>query len=213
MKLIRHREITGIIHCKTGLRIGGSRETLEIGGIDAPIIRHPITELPYIPGSSLKGKMRSLLEQATGNVSDNGSPHNCGRCPVCVNFGSLKSESSTRFLFRDAPLTAESEEKLRRAQEEKGLNFSELKTEVVINRKTGRADRVGPRTFERVPEGTEFAFSMTVRVFEGDDEQKMLDLLRQGFELLEKDYLGSSGSRGYGQIEFRDLKIDGQPLR
>ena len=129
MKLNSYKEICGIIKCKTGLRIGGSKDNLDIGGVDSPIIRHPITDLPYIPGSSIKGKMRSLLELNAGDTKPDGRVHNCGRCDVCVFFGSLTSSSPTRFLFRDAPLTQKWEEILRTAQEEKGLNFSELKNE------------------------------------------------------------------------------------
>lgn len=212
MTLRGYRTISGVIYCRTGLRIGGSKEGLEIGGIDNPIIRHPVTDLPYIPGSSLKGKIRSLLEQATNKIGRGGSPHNCDKCPICINFGSLRSTTSTRFLFRDAPLTPNSEKELRELQEQKGLNFTELKTEVVINRLSGTAANVGPRTMERVPAGTEFQFSVSMRVFEGDDEESMVDLLRQGLRLLQEDYLGGSGSRGYGQIEFRKLTLDSQPF-
>lgn len=210
MKLSGYKEIKGTIRCQTGLRIGGSKDNLDIGGVDSPIIRHPITDLPYIPGSSIKGKMRTLLELNTGNISPDGRPHNCGNCPVCVYFGSLRTPSPTWFLFRDAPLTQEWETKLREAQEEKGLNFSELKNENWIDRRTGRAGQGGLRTFERVPAETEFQFSAVIRIFEKDEEQRAIDFMKKGLRLLILDYLGSSGSRGYGQIEFKDLTLDGK---
>ncbi|MEW5920389.1 MAG: type III-A CRISPR-associated RAMP protein Csm3 [Bacillota bacterium] len=210
MKLKGYKEIKGTIRCQTGLRIGGSKDSLDIGGIDSPIIRHPITDLPYIPGSSIKGKMRCLLELNTGNISQNGRPHDCGTCDVCIFFGSLRSNSPTRFLFRDAPLTSEWENKLRDAQEGKGLNFSELKSENWIDRRTGRAGDKGLRTFERVPADTEFQFNAVIRIFEGDNEQQALNFMKKGLRLLTQDYLGSSGSRGYGQIEFKDLTLDGK---
>lgn len=56
--------ISGILECVTGTRIGGTQEKFEIGGIDNPVIKDPLTDLPYIPGSSLKGKLRHLLEWA-----------------------------------------------------------------------------------------------------------------------------------------------------
>lgn len=217
MRLTAYHEIKGILRCATGLRIGGSKDSIDIGGVDAPIIRHPVTDLPYIPGSSIKGKMRSLLEQATGKVENDGRVHNCSNdnCLVCKYFGSNVSASPTRFLFRDAPITNESEEILRRAQEEKGLNFSELKNENSINRKTGRtgsSHHGGLRTFERVPAGTEFEFSLTIRLFDSDKPDEALGFLRKGLRLLMQDYLGSSGSRGYGQIEFRELTLNGEPF-
>jgi len=210
MKLKGYRELNGIIKCKTGLKIGGSKDNLDIGGIDSPIIRHPITDLPYIPGSSLKGKMRCLLEQTIGSIRPDGKPHNCDYCDVCIFFGSLSSKSPTRFLFRDASLTKEWEDRLRRVQEDKGLNFSELKSENWIDRNTGRAGQGGLRTFERVPADAEFQFNLIIRVFENDKEQKAIDFMKQGLILLTKDYLGSSGSRGYGQIEFKTLTLDGK---
>ena len=212
MKLQSFKEIKGIIRCDTGLRIGGSKDSIDIGGVDSPILRHPVTDLPYIPGSSIKGKTRSLLELATGNVDPGGKVHNCDRCEVCLYFGSLSSKSPTRYIFRDAPLTKPSEDKLRFVQEEKGLNFSELKNENWINRKTGRAGQGGLRTFERVPAGTEFQFSVTIRVFEGDNEIAAVAFLRKGLHLLSQDYLGASGSRGYGKIEFLELTLDGKPF-
>ncbi|MBT9173028.1 MAG: CRISPR type III-associated RAMP protein Csm3 [Syntrophomonadaceae bacterium] len=210
MKLTGYKEIVGTIRCQTGLRIGGSKDNLDIGGVDSPIIRHPITDLPYIPGSSIKGKIRTLLELSTGNISQDGKAHNCGNCEVCVFFGSLRTSTPTRFLFRDAPLTQEWETKLREAQEGKGLNFSELKNENWIDRRTGRAGQGGLRTFERVPADTEFQFNAVIRVFDGDNEQHGINFMKKGLKLLTRDYLGSSGSRGYGQIEFKDLYLDGK---
>lgn len=211
--MLKYREITGVIHCKTGLRIGGSKDELEIGGVDNPIIRHPITRLPYIPGSSLKGKIRCLLEIKAGvSIAGNGL-HNCNSCPICRNFGSLRSDSMTRFIFRDCNLTPDSQDKLTKAQVETGMNLAELKAEVSIDRRTGKAANKALRSIERVPAGTEFDFAMTIRSLKKDDPDEQANLILQGIKLLEQDYLGSSGSRGYGQVEFRDLKIDGKPLR
>lgn len=211
--LVGYREVKGIIHCKTGLRIGGSKDDLEIGGVDNPIIRHPITELPYIPGSSIKGKMRSLLEQKLDKIAGGGKPHECGQCEVCLCFGAFRSASVSRFIFRDCHLTPSSEQALRDLQTEKGINMSEAKKEVIIDRKTGRARDGGLRTNERIPAGAEFAFAMSIRVLTGDPEEDYIRLLKTGIELVEKDYLGGSGTRGYGQVEFRSLSIDGSPLR
>lgn len=221
MKLKKYLKVEGNIECVTGLRIGGSKDDLEIGGNDNPIIRDPLTDLPYIPGSSLKGKMRSLLEYHDQEANINsGKPCNCTKCKVCRYFGSLgdrnnKGGTLTKFLFRDCRLTEESINVLRDAQEEKGINYAEIKRENWIDRKTGKAGQGGLRTQERVPAGVSFKFELSIRVFDEDNEEDMLEFLRTGLRLLEQDYLGGSGTRGYGQVRFVDLKLDGKefPIR
>lgn len=116
MKLIGYKRIEGIIEVITGLHIGGSTTTIEIGGKDNPVIKHPITKVPYIPGSSIKGKMRSLLEWKLGklntdrNSNDFGNVHkwcNDKECPICVIFGTSAEEAGigpTRLIVRDAVL-------------------------------------------------------------------------------------------------------------
>jgi CRISPR-associated protein Csm3 len=218
--LVRYRTIRGTIFCETGLRIGGSNENIEIGGLENTIIRHPLTNEPYVPGSSLKGKIRSLLEyrldrrdrtgQSKGRVDrDNGEPCECGRCQICRVFGPHKNtrhdQGPTRALFRDAILTAQSRADLAAAQTSKGVMFSEIKTENMINRNIGMAEH--PRTQERVPAGTSFDFEISVRIFNDDNEQEILGLLNQGLELLQQDYLGASGSRGYGKVAL-DYKVE-----
>lgn len=204
-KLKTYKTITGTITCETGLRIGGSKESIEIGGMENPIIRHPITDEPYIPGSSLKGKTRSLLELKHGRVSPTGEPCGCGQCIVCRVFGPHKNVrhtlGPTRALFRDAALTDESRKWLQSAREEKGLFYAEVKTENIIDRRTGVAAEKGLRTQERVPAGTAFNFEIAVRIFEGDKETEIMGFVEEGLKLLQQDYLGSSGSRGYGKVK------------
>lgn len=216
MKLLGHSKVTGTIRCESGLKIGGSKDSLEIGAMDNPIIRHPVTGLPYLPGSSLKGKMRSLLEIKAGSFNMvKGGPCDCGNCDVCKLFGCgnpQKAKEMTRLIFRDAMVTKESEDILRDAQSEKGVNFAEVKSENWIDRRTGKAGQGGIRTQERVPEGTCFKFEVSIRVFDGDDKEKFKNKMVEGLRLMENDYIGGSGSRGYGKIKFLDLTFDGQPL-
>jgi CRISPR-associated protein Csm3 len=204
-KLLRYQVFRGTLTCITGLRIGGSKESIEVGGVENTIIRHPITDLPYIPGSSLKGKMRSLLEQKLGQMSPEGEPCGCGRCIVCRVFGPHKNVrhelGPTRILVRDANLTESSRDTLEKAQGERGIMFAEVKTENIVNRKTGVAADRGLRTQERVPADTQFTFEIAVRIFEGDDAPAVENLVRDGLDLLQQDYLGSSGSRGYGKVK------------
>ena len=108
LQLERFQIITGYIKCETGLHIGGAAEKIEIGGMDNPIIKHPITDLPYIPGSSIKGKMRSLLEWKMGLFESDGEVHkwcNNKNCPICRIFGTTAEEAPigpTRLIVRDA---------------------------------------------------------------------------------------------------------------
>ena len=71
-KLEKIVEITGTLELLTGLHVGAGKDEVKIGGVDSPVIKNPLTGEPYIPGSSLKGKMRMLLELATGSYQFDG---------------------------------------------------------------------------------------------------------------------------------------------
>lgn len=216
MQLKKHLIITGTIKCETGLHIGGSVEEMEIGGVDLPVIKHPISKEPYIPGSSLKGKMRSELEKKY-NKTNNGEPCKCGEvdCPVCKIFGPHKNTKHnlgpTRILVRDCSLSNKSREEYNRLMKEKGIDYIEKKTENIIDRMRGTASH--PRTQERVPAGAEFDLEITLQMFSNDDEKRCKEIVREGLLLVQKSYLGGSGSRGYGKVRFLDMKIDGQPWK
>ncbi len=211
MKLKEIIKISGIIKLLSGLHIGAGDSALEIGGLDQPIIKHPITGEPYIPGSSLKGKIRSLLELKYGkfindlNAKNYGGPCNCGNCLICKVFGVGASNKSgeagpTRLLVRDAFMTEEWKEKFKNGE----LSL-EIKYENTINRITGTAEH--PRPLERVPAGVEFEFNMSVRIYDQDNEDEILSLIKQGMALLQLDALGGNGSRGCGHIEFSKITI------
>jgi CRISPR-associated protein Csm3 len=215
MRLEKHVVMRGVIFCVTGLRIGGSKDDIEIGGMDNPIIRHPVSGLPYIPGSSLKGRMRSLLELKHSQTTQRtGQPCDCGQCDICRVFGTHKSRPNnlgpTRIIVRDAFLTSDSEEELKSANQEKGIYYSEVKYENRINRKTGKAD--DPRPNERVPANTKFNFEIVLRIFDSDNENDSIALIKEGLALVQKEYIGGSGSRGYGKVRFIDTSVDGVPF-
>ncbi|PSR25431.1 MAG: type III-A CRISPR-associated RAMP protein Csm3 [Sulfobacillus thermosulfidooxidans] len=201
-------EVTAELTCVTGCHVGGSKDILEIGGIDNPIIRHPLTQQPYLPGSSLKGKFRSLLEAVDGK-GVNGEPCGCAlpTCRVCRYFGPHRKPrhtlNPTRFLFRDAFLTRASQEALETAYEHMGLFYAEEKFENTINRKTHVA--TNPRVQERVPAGTTFNFVLGVRIYHGDDMADIKATIEEMVALVEHDALGGSGSRGSGQIRLEQL--------
>lgn len=209
MKMVRIDELRGTLKVLgSGLRIGGSKEVAGIGETDN-IIRHPITYLPYVPGSSIKGKIRSLLElKHCPDTQNSGLPCSCGECLVCQLFGCGKTQnikSPSRLVFRDCQPT----EQTRAAWERAGVS-SEVKTEVLIDRNKGSAYKGGLRTMERIPAGSDFSFSFSLCVFEGDDIASYYEFLAEGFELLAKHYLGGSGSRGYGEVLI--VSEDGTPM-
>ncbi len=196
--------------CQTGLQIQAGNNSFDIGGIDNPVIKDPITGQPYIPGSSLKGKMRSLLEwyEAPDElIKSEGKVLNDMQYDVCKLFGVAPGEDQSnedikiaRVIVRDAYLTEDSKNKL---QEYLGENiFTEIKAENTINRLDCRAN---PRFFERVPKGAEFKGEIIFTVYKQEDEQ-LLDKLYLGMQLLEDNYLGGSGSRGAGKVCFKNIK-------
>lgn len=217
MKLNSIVTVKGIICLKTGLHIGAGKDSIEIGGLDLPIMKNPRTKAPYIPGSSIKGKLRSMLEvtQLAGAegikpiISEKGEPCGCGKCLVCELFGAhaaatdLKDKKPTRLLVRDAYLTDYFQEKF-----ENNELPMEIKYENIINRISGTAEH--PRPVERVPAGVQFEFELAIKVFEGDDEKKFKEVIEKGLKLLELDGLGGHTSRGSGQVKFENLTFNGE---
>jgi len=212
------KKISSTIKLLSGLHIGAGNEAMEIGGLDQSVIKDPITHAPYIPGSSLKGKIRSLLEIRLDKTSENhkgepGYPCKCGEdeCPICLLFGvggepenkDIKALRVTRILFRDAFMA---EEWLERHKT--GKLTTEIKYENIINRIKGIAEH--PRPLERVPAGVEFDLNISIKVFADDDETRLTETLFAGMAMLELDALGGSGSRGSGQIQFTYLDVDGK---
>lgn len=195
--------LKGQIECLTGLHIGGSKDKFEIGGVDNPVIRDPKTNYPFIPGSSLKGKMRTLLEFDLGLVKDDGNgkypPSN--KEPVATIFGSSaeeKQDGPTRLIVRDAFPSDETIEIWKSLDTE--LNYSEYKAENTIDRMTSAAN---PRFIERVVKGSIFEFEMTFSIYDKDKDKakEYFQHIIQSLKLLEHSALGGGGSRGNGQIK------------
>lgn len=209
-KLIATVTLNGKIKCVSGLHIGSTGGGYEIGGMDNPVIRDPYDGFPYIPGSSLKGKMRSLLEWAEGKVTD-GKPYFSSDINDAISrvFGAPaeanRPTGPTRLLVRDAFPDEKTKKRMKDLEERQGLPKVEIKTEVNINRITSKP-LSGPRKMERVPVGSYFDFEMTYFLFDVENlATKDVDLLDKVFlalRLLEDSALGGSGSRGSGQIRF-----------
>ena len=192
-------EITGTIEVITGMHIGGSSAFAAIGAVDSPVIKDARTGYPMIPGSSLKGKMRTLLAKQY-NERIAASPDEDAECIISL-FGSAKGTVKTgRLLFSDMILS--NAEELKRH----GLtSLTEIKFENSIKRTTAVAN---PRQIERAVRGSEFPLSL---IYEAIDEKIMVpdfQVIRDGLHLLQYDYLGGSGTRGYGKVKFKELRAE-----
>ncbi len=204
-QLIKKIIVTGKLTLKTGLHIGGTNSSLNIGGPDKFVVRNPVTSEPYIPGSSLKGKMRSLIEMRDGTIGGDEGPTHDANSKAGSLFGALALRKNdinlaSRLIVRDAPMDPSCKEKLKNTD----MPYTESKTEVSISRTTSSAN---PRTFERVPAGAVFNINMVINIFVGENEAQLVQTLKDAMGLLEMDYLGGNGSRGYGQVEFSEVNF------
>lgn len=196
---------SGNLEVESGLHIGASSAFAAIGAIDSPVIKDPVTNLPIIPGSSLKGKMRTLLARSY-NQRIAETPNDDDE-RICRLFGAStgggrdgQSPIAGRLIFRDSFLANKDE------LMDKGLStFTEDKFENTINRTTMIAN---PRQIERVVRGSMFAFELIYDVVDPTEVDEDLEMILAGLKLLEFDYLGGSGSRGYGKVAFKDLKAE-----
>lgn len=246
--------ISGKIVLETGLAIGGGSSTAEIGGIDANVIKNS-DGIPYIPGSSLKGKLRCLLEKSEGlfdigyKESNNSATSNtdarnkektkyinankfidnfgnsienrnlsiegsrvcrCGKCAVCKLFGTAADAGNTeitRLIVRDSIMSNECIEKMQKRLapfSRMELDYTESKWENTIDRITSKAN---PRVIERVPAGSDFNFEIICNILAGDEDLSLIEKLFKAMNLLQDDYIGAHGTRGYGKIMFTIEKM------
>lgn len=197
-------KINAVLRLETGLHIGGASDFAPIGAVDSPFIRDPYTKQPIIPGSSIKGKIRTLLARS---LSDTPwlNDINEDKDVIKVLFGSAVKNKplASRLQFTDIHLTEESAANL--GSMDLDTFIGEVKFENSINRITAIAN---PRQIERVPAGAEFTFFVTYNVEELEEVKEDIQLLADGLKLLQMDYLGGHGSRGYGRVSFRDFKVD-----
>jgi CRISPR-associated protein Csm3 len=228
LKLIGKLILEGVMHCETGLHVGAGKGSLEIGGSDNPVVKDAFGR-PYVPGSSLRGKLRSLLEQSSGlaipselvylsrrkgqevRIHQSDRPDD----EICLLFGrnpgrmervqgeTLETTQATpaRLAVFDAPLDAESiTPQMREALDDE---LTEVKSENAIDRITSQAN---PRTLERVPAGARFKVRLVMDVLCEEDAPLFARVL-EGLRLLEDDSLGGGGSRGSGRVGFSDLRV------
>jgi CRISPR-associated protein Csm3 len=228
LRLIGKLILDGTLHCDTGLHIGAGKGSLEIGGADNPVVKDAFGR-PYIPGSSLRGRIRSLLEQATGlavpselvylskrkgqevRIHQSDRPDD----EICLLFGRNPgrmekvtgeqvegtSASPARLTVYDAPLNLDSITAAMRENLDDEL--TEVKSENAIDRITSQAN---PRTLERVPAGARFQVRMILDIL-CEEDKALLSTLAQGLRLLEDDTLGGGGSRGSGRVRFSGIRL------
>lgn len=239
-KLVAKIFITGKIKAETGLHIGGSKSSLDIGGVDLNVIKTPKGE-PFIPGSSLKGKLRSMLARVEGSEAVNRSGAENKEAKVADEdfaylnqlFGRSGDDKDgmakgevTRLVVRDASLDVKAFEKMDFDLDDE---YTTVKWENTIDRRKGTAEH--PRQLERVPAGAQFDFDIVYDLYDDGDKEKYKpsDKEREHYggqvkmertiaekhawsifvamKLLQDDYLGGQGSRGYGKISFKDVTV------
>ena len=223
LQLVGRIIIHADMHLVTGLHVGVGEE-LGIGKA-TEVLRDPLTSEPYIPGSSLRGKMRSLAERVQGiEIGENttqdidGSKihacktaelyHGCIICPVFGVTSDMEFATPTRLIVRDARLSDESKAKLAVARTD--LPFTEVKTEVAIDRVTSAAV---PRDIARIPAGVTFDnVELSFALYEEEDINRLRVVFR-ALSYLEDDYLGGHGARGYGRVQFKNIRVTAKDYR
>lgn len=194
-------EISGVIESLTGLHIGGGSQFAAIGAVDSVVIKDIQDDLPMIPGSSLKGKLRSLLSK---QLSDGNLPkeHNQDDDRIKRLFGHAESKNpkTSRIYFSDIFMSEESREEL----ENSDMDATEIKFENTITRSTGVAN---PRQIERAIKGIKYNMSLIYNIENESEIEEDFKLLKMAFKLLQYDYLGANGSRGYGRVDIKDLDV------
>lgn len=217
-QLIKKIIIRGEIHTITGLHIGAANSSMSIGGMDNPVVRNPITDEPYIPGSSLKGKMRAMLEILNGhfgkgnkttNTATNNPRHIAARLHGYTGYKNeneknpeFNNQQPSRLIVRDCFLLNKDE------LGKTDLLYTESKMETTIDRITAEAN---PRPIERVPAGAKFGFELILNIFQSDIEEEidneLVEVTFKSLQLVQDDYIGGSGSRGSGQVRFQINEI------
>lgn len=203
VQLIGKLKIQAILEVKTGLHIGGSSDYAPIGAVDSVFVRDPLTKEPIIPGSSVKGKMRTLLAKVRDGSGIAKAPEEDEEVVLRL-FGSAKKDHIllSRLQFVDSFIDTAAKERF--SSIDTDTYMGEVKFENVINRATSVAN---PRQIERVPRGMTFSFQLVYNMEEESEMAEDMEVLAEGFRLLQLDYLGGHGSRGYGRVGFSHFKV------
>ena len=193
--------IKGNIEVQTGLHIGGTDGYSAIGAVDSPVIKDSVSGIPMIPGSSIKGKMRHLLQKIYG-MSPSPDEDDQRVCRLFGTSASAKEILPSRLKFSDCFINEDKLNELRDAN----IRLTEVKSENTIDRKTAKAN---PRQIERVIRGTVFDLEIIYDIQNGSENETEEDFknISTALKLLENDYLGGHGSRGSGRVKFKNLEV------
>ena len=190
-----------LIRCElevlTGLHIGASGAFSAIGAVDSPVVRDPFTQLPIVPGSSLKGKLRSLLARSLSRDINNMPRFDDDEEGIRRLFGSARPVRRSRLQFADCFVV--------NAEQFREIGITEVKTENAIDRITSVAN---PRQIERVVRGVKFGVCIAYDVIQPDQVQEDMEQLAHAMRLLQLDYLGGHGSRGSGRVSFSGFRFE-----
>ena len=202
-------EFNGTMTIKSGVHIGGNDNGTKVGGCDNPVIRNPLTNDPYIPGSSIKGALRSCAEKmpAYAGKIRNGKPCGCGQetCMVCKLFGAhmnmRAASGEPRLIVRDMNLSPDF---LDRVMESGGSrsDIIETKTSTMIDRSTNTAAGGHLHNMERVAAGTVFDRSLSHKVMDKDNEAELINFFKKCLSIVEATGIGGKVTSGSGQVEF-----------
>lgn len=199
--------INAVLRLETGLHIGASSDFAPIGAVDSQFIRDPYTKQPIIPGSSLKGKLRTLLAKSLekGPVIKgiNEDDIKIKRLFGSANAGDLEKGIASRLQFFDIKMTADSIERMEKMNLDTYLG--EIKFENTIGRLTAQAN---PRQIERVPAGAEFTFQLIYNIENPDEFDEDMNNIAFALKILQIDYLGGHGSRGYGRVSLHNFTTE-----
>lgn len=190
-----------VIRCEmkvvTGLHIGASSAFSAIGAVDSPVIRDPVTQLPMVPGSSLKGKLRTLLARSLCKDIQAMPMYDKDDPVILRMFGSAQPVRRSRLQFVDSFVT--------NAVSFQKVGLTEVKTENGINRMTSVAN---PRQIERVVPGVKFGVRIVYDVVDPDEITEDMEQLAHAMRLLQLDYLGGHGSRGSGRVSLSGFSFE-----
>ena len=184
------------LEVRTGMHIGGSSAFSAIGAVDSPVVRDPYTGYPIVPGSSLKGKLRTLLARSTCQDIEHMPAFDKDDERILRLFGSSEPVRRSRLQFADAFLS--------NAKELSNVGVTEVKSENTINRLTSKAN---PRQIERVIAGSRFGVNIVYNLSDPKEMEEDLSLLSKAMKLLQLDYLGGHGSRGNGRVSFQNFQV------
>lgn len=197
-------KIHAIIRLETGMHIGASSDFAPIGAVDSPFIRDTFTKQPIIPGSSLKGKLRTMLAKSYAKgILLNDIAEDTVEIKRIFGSAGKDDAKAARLQVADCRMTDKSVEQL--DEMDTDTSFGEIKFENSINRLTAVAN---PRQIERVPAGAEFSLSLVYNVEDINELDADIEIIANGLKLLELDYIGGHGSRGYGRISFHDFTAE-----